>query len=293
MLTKTHYADRGCGNLRLCGPSASTSCPSSSTPSAPVETMVMRPISVKRHASGFPRFILHELGSIGQPLVLLHRLFIRPFLAPSFPVFWRDWNPAYRYFMALYLYRPLRRWCSRRLAVFLTFIGGGLLVHDLPFFAGYHWFRGEFALPTGAILFSTIGLLTLLNERIGLDLSPLSSHHSSHSKRWMDCSEYWTMPIGYRFVAMGKAQVHSLRKPDIRQCGEAKRPISQSLGPEAGSSPSRRPASCPVAGCETDYAIDFDFGLDRAAGMPAGIVPAFPSIGISVRRRTAHSEKST
>ncbi len=126
---------------------------------------------VKRHTSDFPHFMLHELGSIGQPLVFLHRLFIRPFLAPSFPAFWRDWNPAYRYLLALYFYRPLHRRFPRGLAVFLTFVGCGLLLHDLPFFAGYRWFRGEFALPAGTILFSIFGLLTLLSERIGLDFS--------------------------------------------------------------------------------------------------------------------------
>jgi D-alanyl-lipoteichoic acid acyltransferase DltB (MBOAT superfamily) len=126
---------------------------------------------IKRHTLDFPHFMLHELGSIGQPLAFLHRLFIRPFLAPSFPAFWRDWNPAYRYFLALYFYRPLRRWFSRGLAVFLTFVGCGLLLHDLPFFAGYHWLHGEFALPTGAILFSIFALLTLLSERVRLDLS--------------------------------------------------------------------------------------------------------------------------
>ena len=125
----------------------------------------------RRSSIDFPKFIFHELGSSNQPLTFLHKLVVRPLCQPSFPGFWRDWNPAYRYFLALYFFRPLHKLFPRWLALLLTFFACGLLLHDVPFVNGFKWLRGQLALPTGAILFSIFGLMTLMSESLKLDLS--------------------------------------------------------------------------------------------------------------------------
>lgn len=125
----------------------------------------------RHHRTGFALFILHELGSIGRPLEFLRNLLIRPICAPSFQAFWRDWNPAYRFFLVVFIYRPIRRFLPRPLAVFLTFLACGLFLHDLPFLAGWQWFHGKFAMPAGTILFAIFGMFTVLSEGLRVDLS--------------------------------------------------------------------------------------------------------------------------
>lgn len=60
----------------------------------------------------FPEFVARELGPFDQQAQFWRNLFLRPFCAPSFHGFWRDWNPAYRYILWYGVYRPSRRFLS-------------------------------------------------------------------------------------------------------------------------------------------------------------------------------------
>lgn len=123
----------------------------------------------------FVTFVNRELGGERRLSAVLGRIFLRPFLAPSFARFWREWNPAYRYFLWFYVYAPLRRVFARKLAAYLTFVICGLLLHDVPFLHGRDWLRGRSGFPAGTVLFSVFGLLSLLTEEFGLDLSRRSA----------------------------------------------------------------------------------------------------------------------
>jgi hypothetical protein len=88
-------------------------------------------------------------------------LFRAPLRSQSLTEFWsRRWNLAFSEMLALTVYRPLAGAVGRRTAVFLSFLGSGIL-HELaisvPVRAGY-------GLPT--LYFSLHGLLTLLEQEM-------------------------------------------------------------------------------------------------------------------------------
>jgi hypothetical protein len=55
----------------------------------------------------------------------------------------------------------------------LTFLLSGFFLHDLPFtyHLGFDLLRGTTDFPSVTLLFGLFGLLTLLSERVGRDLS--------------------------------------------------------------------------------------------------------------------------
>ncbi|HAT43366.1 MAG TPA: acyltransferase [Rheinheimera sp.] len=65
------------------------------------------------------------VGSRGE----LRQNLTRAFTASSFGRFWQIWNPLFGFYLQKFIYRPLQRWCSKPLALWLTFVGNGLL-HD-------------------------------------------------------------------------------------------------------------------------------------------------------------------
>lgn len=65
------------------------------------------------------------VGSRGE----LRQNLYRAFTASSFGRFWQIWNPLFGFYLQLWLYRPLQRKLPQSLALWLTFVGNGLL-HD-------------------------------------------------------------------------------------------------------------------------------------------------------------------
>jgi hypothetical protein len=106
-----------------------------------------------REAPGFHNFIVRRLGDPRQrPLRFLWNFFIRPLYARSFTEFWQNWNPVYGYVLLFYFYRPLRRYVPRPVAVYLTFLGSGFLLHDVPFNLSADFFRGRLEIPAVTLL---------------------------------------------------------------------------------------------------------------------------------------------
>ena len=62
---------------------------------------------------------------------MLRNWLVRSFGAGTFGSFWEYWNPVYGYFLAYYVYRPLRTIMPRWVAVWLTFAACGFFLHDL------------------------------------------------------------------------------------------------------------------------------------------------------------------
>jgi D-alanyl-lipoteichoic acid acyltransferase DltB (MBOAT superfamily) len=112
------------------------------------------------------RYLQHRLGREGGRTAWFN-FFIKPFGAASFAEFWRLWNPLYGYFLYYYSYRPLSRIMPRRVAVLVTFILCGFLLHDVP-----AWLAVRRVLPPGAtIAFTLFGLGVVMSEALRMDLS--------------------------------------------------------------------------------------------------------------------------
>ena len=119
----------------------------------------------------FMGYLIREFGGARSPGALMRQIFLRPFWASSFAGFWRQWNPAYRYILLFHVYAPLKRFCPRWLAAWLTFVVCGFLFHDAPFLHGRQWFRGEPGFPEGTLLFAIFGFFSLVSEALHFDLS--------------------------------------------------------------------------------------------------------------------------
>lgn len=65
------------------------------------------------------------VGSRGE----LRQNLNRAFTARCFGRFWQIWNPLFGFYLQLWLYRPLQRRFPQSLALWLTFVGNGML-HD-------------------------------------------------------------------------------------------------------------------------------------------------------------------
>jgi hypothetical protein len=59
----------------------------------------------------------------------------------------------------------------RPIAVYLTFLASGFLLHDLPFNLSADLYRGRVEFPAVTLLFAVFGALALLSEALGLELS--------------------------------------------------------------------------------------------------------------------------
>ena len=109
-----------------------------------------RPLVASRGAHqtpGFHRFITHRLGDPRHPVRFLRNFFLVPLRSRSFGEFWSLWNPIFGYFLIFFIFRPLRRRMPRPLAVYLTFLASGFLLHDLPFHWSADLYRGRLELP--------------------------------------------------------------------------------------------------------------------------------------------------
>jgi hypothetical protein len=114
----------------------------------------------------FSKYLRFRLGRRGGRTAWFN-FFLKPFGASSFDEFWRRWNPVYGYFLYYFSYRPLRRVLPRPLAVLVTFVACGYLLHDLP-----AWIFARRALPPGAtITFAFFAVGAIVSGAVGMDLS--------------------------------------------------------------------------------------------------------------------------
>ena len=124
-----------------------------------------------RKVPSFHNFIV---GRIGEPKFVLRfawNWFVKPLCAGSFSKFWYYWNPVYGYLLLFYVYRPIRRFLPRPVAVMMTFLASGFLLHDLPFNISADLYKGQMPVPSVTILFAIFGTLALISEALCLDLS--------------------------------------------------------------------------------------------------------------------------
>lgn len=111
------------------------------------------------------RYIEVRLGN--DPGTQARNVIAKPFGAGSFAEFWWYWNPLYGYFLFYYSYRPLRRLLPRRLAVWLTFVFCGLVLHDA---VGWILAR-RVRFPELTVLFALFGIGAIGSEAARMDLS--------------------------------------------------------------------------------------------------------------------------
>ncbi|TXH92990.1 MAG: acyltransferase [Rheinheimera sp.] len=100
------------------------------------------------------------VGSRGE----LRQNLYRSFTASSFGRFWQIWNPLFGFYLQLWLYRPLQRKLPQSLALWLTFVGNGVL-HDavtLLVRQDFVWFFAPW--------FGLMGAYVLAEKRFGLRL---------------------------------------------------------------------------------------------------------------------------
>src|SRR5690348_16822353 len=96
-------------------------------------TMTASPTAVRRPARHSRRPTLNQYLArrLGQGSATMLRTWVVKALgAPSFTEFWQYWNPVYGYFLYYYAYRPLHRFLPRALAMWLTFVACGFVLHD-------------------------------------------------------------------------------------------------------------------------------------------------------------------
>jgi hypothetical protein len=114
---------------------------------------------------GLTAYVEHRLGRGSR--TMLRNWLRRSFGAATFGDFWRYWNPVYGYMLLYFAYRPLRAVVPRPLAVWLTFLACGFVLHDLV-----GWLLARQARPPEmTVLFALFGAAVVLTEALRLDLS--------------------------------------------------------------------------------------------------------------------------
>lgn len=111
---------------------------------------------VRRH-NGVP------LGASGSNVAM----FRRSLGAGSLASFWRHWNPVFGYYLARFVFSPLRRMLPRSFAVVLTFLASGL-VHDAVM-----WLFGSTTRFLFTTWFAFAGVAVVAGSAAGLDYSEL------------------------------------------------------------------------------------------------------------------------
>jgi hypothetical protein len=97
----------------------------------------------------------------------LPNVLLRPVGASSPADFWRYWNPVYGYALYYWSYRPLRRVLPRPLAVWLTFVLCGFVLHDLVGWAA----SGQRRYPEMTVIFAVLGAGAVASDVAGIDLT--------------------------------------------------------------------------------------------------------------------------
>jgi hypothetical protein len=87
--------------------------------------------------------------------------------AASFDEFWIYFNPVYGYALSYWVYRPLRRVLPPLLAVWLTFVASGFLLHDA---VGWLIAR-DVRFPEMTLVFVLFGLGASGAKAVGMDIA--------------------------------------------------------------------------------------------------------------------------
>jgi hypothetical protein len=98
---------------------------------------------------------------------MLRNWLLRAFGAGSIGEIWQYWNPVYGYVLGYFVYRPLRRFVPRPIAVWLSFVVCGLALHDL---VGWTLAR-QVRFPEMSLLFALFGAEVVLADYLHLELS--------------------------------------------------------------------------------------------------------------------------
>jgi hypothetical protein len=99
---------------------------------------------------------------------------IWPLAAPSFRAFWARWNPVYGYVLLFFVYPAANRVLPRRLALWVTFLVSGFVLHELPSGFAADWVRGHAGVPSVTILFAFMGALAVADDALNLNWSRMS-----------------------------------------------------------------------------------------------------------------------
>lgn len=105
-----------------------------------------------------------KMGSGRHPFHRLAHMIQQSFMAERFARFWQNWNPLFSYYLLYFVYRPLRNFLSRPLALLGTFaLSGG--IHDLAAMLILRRLHLTFTLT-----FTGFALFQILEEALGLHL---------------------------------------------------------------------------------------------------------------------------
>jgi len=126
----------------------------------------------------FSIYIKRRLANSSSYIRILIYMFIKSFKSTSFSQFWRVWNPFFGYYLIIFIYRPLKRFFSRKISLVLTFLFSGLFIHDLPLYLLSHLLKLNYNFPFFTICFFYLSILLLYERRfiwlakyLGFDLS--------------------------------------------------------------------------------------------------------------------------
>lgn len=97
----------------------------------------------------------------------IKRMLQKSFSAPSFPTFWRYWNPIFSYNLYYRIYKPLSRFLPRPIVLILTFAVSGA-IHDLAVsLLSLREGNGIYFLFT--IIFATWGVFVVIEEALKIN----------------------------------------------------------------------------------------------------------------------------
>ena len=120
------------------------------------------------------KYIDFKLGR-GEELEQLKVMVKKSFQAASFRQFWQYWNPVYSYFLAKYIYKPVKGMLPDSLAVLLTFTASGFLLHDLPIMIFVFSITGKLLSFPVTIYFLLLGLTVIIGEQFSLRFDNINS----------------------------------------------------------------------------------------------------------------------
>lgn len=110
------------------------------------------------------RYISKKLDGVQGELPRTIHMFKKSFVQRNFRMFWNIWNPIYSYVLTFFVYKPLRQWIPKSMALLLTFVINGLF-HDIVVLI----LLGETRL-TLSKLFFIYGIIVILESYLKINL---------------------------------------------------------------------------------------------------------------------------
>lgn len=118
-------------------------------------------------------YLAHRLGPGTGPQMALNMV-ARSFTATTLGSFWRYWNAGFQFYLLTYVYRPLRGFLDRKLALLLTFALCGL-AHDVFLILPITLVSNRaIPFPFVTTWFLIIGISILMTEQLDWKLDALS-----------------------------------------------------------------------------------------------------------------------